>query len=499
MGISRGKNLIGQKVMALGKVEIIVFLGLVVLFTLFRKKVVDNLNFLAWVVIISTIAFFPIVVQDRKEKAYTFSDKGIYEFSQHKNVFVFVLDTVQADAANEIFHENAQLREKFSGFEFFRNTTSAFPKTYASIPSILTGSIYDNSRPLDEFMQRAFSRSLPGTLNEAGYDVRLYSFAPQVVKPHPLLADNVISTDNVTGESVEGWDLHLLVNLSLFRLAPHYLRPVVYNEGAFLWNYAEVTSEDCKLKGRDRKFSSKMLGFDAGFFDRFLLCAQATRDNNVFRFFHLRGAHTPLQYDEQFSFVGRQPFDRSAFVNQTEGALFHALTLLFDRLRELGIYETATIVVASDHGGGDFPGGINQNQDGLPERSVVHTDQAVSQHIVKGGIPLLMLRQPEAAQSFLVSDLPAELPDIPATVMDVLSEQGHSFAGQSLIQSVKPDRIRYHKYYRYAGWDIEFIVPMIEYQVQGFSWYPENWQLSDRDYTVAALGQIRWVYPVIRR
>ena len=28
---------------------------------------------------------------------------------------------------------------------------------------------------------------------------------------------------------------------------------------------------------------------------------------------------------------------------------------------------------------------------------------------------------------------------------------------------------------------------MIEYQVQGFSWYPENWRLSGRDYTNVAL------------
>ena len=469
-----------------GSVEIIVFLGLFVLFTIFRKKVVDNLNFIAWVVIISALAFFPTVVQDRKSKAYTFSDNGIYELSQHKNVLVFVLDTVQADVANEIFHENDQLREKYSGFEFFRNTTSAFPKTYASIPSILTGVVYDNSRPLDEFIQSAFTRSLPSTLNEAGYDVRLYSFAPQVVKPHPLLADNVISTDNVTGESVEERDFHLLVNLSLFRLAPHYLRPVVYNKGAFLLNFTEVNSGDCEFKGRDRKFSAKVLGFDAGFFDRFLHCAQATRVNNVFRFFHLKGAHAPLQYDDQYNFIGHQPYSRSAFVNQTEG-LFHALTLIFERMRELGIYETATIVVASDHGGGDFSGGINQNQDGLPDRSVVHTDQPVSQHIVKGGIPLLMLKQPGTTQSFSISDLPAELPDIPATIMDVISESGQTFAGHSLSQSVDPDRIRYHKYYRFAGWDIDFIVPMIEYQVQGFSWYPENWRLSGRDYTNVAL------------
>ena len=111
-----------------GSVEIIVFLGLIVLFTIFRKKVVDNLNFIAWVVIISALAFFPTVVQDRKSKAYTFSDNGIYELSQHTNVLVFVLDTVQADVANEYFHENDQLREKYSGFEFFRNTTSAFPR-----------------------------------------------------------------------------------------------------------------------------------------------------------------------------------------------------------------------------------------------------------------------------------------------------------------------------------------------------------------------------------
>ena len=38
---------------------------------------------LAEKVIISAIAFFSSVVQDQRDKSYTFSDKGIYELSQH--------------------------------------------------------------------------------------------------------------------------------------------------------------------------------------------------------------------------------------------------------------------------------------------------------------------------------------------------------------------------------------------------------------------------------
>jgi hypothetical protein len=468
-----------------GYLELSVVLGLVLVFRIYHQEIYSNLNFFTWVVLLVSVAFFPTVIKDKSGKAYALADRGMFELSVDRNVFLFILDTVQADVVNEVFARNSQLREQYEGFTLYRNVTSAFPKTYASVPSILTGQVFDNSDPLHEFMATAFEQSLPRLLNDAGFDVRLWGFAPQVFTLDVLLADNVIVTGEASDLSAGSQDLSLLINLSLLRLSPHFLRPSVYNHGDFVWRHEAKVSENCQLENAARQFSSTRRSFDANFFDEFIQCSSVNREESVFRVFHLYGSHAPLKFGKKYEFIDTQPLKREAFVDQTEGVLF-ALGQVLERLDALGALSEATIVVTSDHGAGEFSTPINVDQVGLPLRSKKNLNR-VPDKIIEGGVPLFMVKPSNETQLFTVSDKPVELPDVPATVMGLLG-MNHQFAGQSVIQEIDDTRVRFHKHYDFSGWDMDFIVPLKEYQVDGFSWYPESWRESGRDFNQKAIS-----------
>ena len=81
-----------------------------------------------------------------------------------------------------------------------------------------------------------------------------------------------------------------------------------------------------------------------------------------------------------------------------------------------------------------------------------------------------------------VSDAPVELADIPATVTSILELPWREGAGTDMYAiSGDSDRTRLHKHYSYSGWDIDYLLPLVEYQIRGFSWYPESWEKSPRD------------------
>ncbi|MDG2071442.1 MAG: sulfatase-like hydrolase/transferase [Pseudomonadales bacterium] len=467
--------------------------GLLMVLALFcvvrSRDVLSNSTFISAVLLLGTGVFDSVALWKnplpRDESHYVFTDDQVFDFSSKRNVIIFILDAVQADVVNELLSSDSVLKQQFPGFTFYRNTVGAFPKTYASVPAILSGRTFDNSEPLPEFILKSYlDSSLPVRLRNQDFDVRLHSAVPQSLLPNPEIADNLASTDGIAIS--ESADLGMVINLSIFRLTPHLLKSAIYNDGSFLVNLSQQTaSSDCVLAKDDRRLSQDNTAFDARFYDEFSHCAQVTLAQPVFRLFHLDGAHAPIQFDATFDYLGEQELTRASYVQQTHGALRQVAKVL-EKMRDLSIYDHSTIVIVGDHGAGEYDIGLNLNQPGLPVRKLPGIDN-IDQRIVRGGIPLLMVKPESATSALRVDDRPVALIDIPRTVLDDLGQPNADLPGESIFaQVVDNNRIRTHRFYEYSGWNIDYILPLNEYAVSGFSWYPESWHASGRDLNRAA-------------
>ncbi|MFT5210697.1 MAG: hypothetical protein ACI9CE_002424 [Flavobacterium sp.] len=465
-------------------------LALLVLFVLRFLVVFQNIKFISFLILISSMLslypYYPTLLGD-DEKKYVFNENRVFDFSSSSNVIVILVDTLQSDVFNEVIEEQSELKEQLEGFTYFRNNVGAFSKTYASVPAILSGTVFDNSTTLPVYLKKAYRElSLPSVLLKEGFDVRLHSFAPYSLEAHTQVAMNVSGTKGSAAD-VDNFlqrDAVLLSNLLIFRLSPHVFKEWVYNDGRFRIPVPlqEQNSNKCHLSDSKREVSQAINTFDTKFFDAFNHCANVSIEEDVFRYFHISGAHAPFQFGKKFEYIGQQKINRENFKNQIKG-VFHQLNLLLDKLRELDVYENATIVILGDHGGGDLAVDLNLNQPGLPTRPKPHLK--LSKQKVMGGIPALLYKPARSSGELAISDAPVNLTDVAKTISDALGYEDKGFPGINLFQ-VEPgsERTRLHKYYVFGGWDIDYILPLTEYEVKGFSWFPESWSASRRNLNI---------------
>jgi hypothetical protein len=469
----------------IGLLQAALILALAALFVLQRRLVLRHAGFINGVLLLTAIGFLypalPTLFRGQPTHGFVFSTAGIYDLSATENVIVFVLDTLQADAVQEVLDTDPELPDAFAGFTFFRNAVADFSKTYSSIPAILSAERFDNSRPLHEFLDEAYlQRSLPALLRSEGWDVRHRAFSAQALRAHPRVSDNVVNAAGDSASDLRERELTLTLNLGLFRITPHLLKPWVYNDGDFLID-APIPEVDtvgrCSLETDRRRYSADKPSFDAVLADEFLACSQAKLEQPAFRFYHFAGVHAPLDRDRQYAYVGPQELGRAAYLDQSRGLLAVIGTLL-DRLRGLGVYDRATILVLGDHGAGELPVGLNRSQPGVPPAPQA-TGAAIGEQIVMGGIPAVLVKPAGAAGPMTQSDAPVQLSDVPRTVLASIGREAGGFRGEDMF-TLPGDgpRSRLHRYYVFSGWNVDYILPMTEFRVDGFSWHPEAWSWS---------------------
>ncbi|HIL98281.1 MAG TPA: hypothetical protein EYG51_20595 [Pseudomonadales bacterium] len=466
-----------------------------------------NIAFLCSLLALTSLAYLPELLEKTRSvevKKYTFTKDGIYNFSNTQNVIIFVLDSAQADVVNEILEEVQPIKDKFQGFTMFRNSVSAFPKTYASIPALLSGRSFDNSETLPRYLRKAYvEESISARLKEAGYDARYSSSSPHSLFAHPLVAENVADVEGalVDSENVITKDSELLANMILFRLSPHLLKPYIYNQGDFLLSFKKSenrnskTATYCQLNKDTRRHSKERRSFDNTLLDEFRACANKSLEEPAFRFFHLYAPHAPYRLDATFQNIGIKPLKREWFLLQTKGVL-NVLGELIGQLDERGILEKSLVVIVSDHGEGEYNVGLNLDLT-LPPRTKTRSD--TKQSLVRGGIPLMMIKRPQDSGDMQYSDAPVQLTDVPATIYDWIGVSNPT-EGRAVF-SIEPEeqRKRTHRYYRFSGWNIDYILPLTEYTIDGFSWYPESWAKSDTNFDTRASNSFNGQLVTLRK
>jgi hypothetical protein len=71
----------------------------------------------------------------------------------------------------------------------------------------------------------------------------------------------------------------------------------------------------------------------------------------VYKYIHVMNTHRPMVVDAACQFAGRAlPDEREHLLNQSRCTL-NTLLPLFQRLRQLGVYDPSLIIVNADHGG----------------------------------------------------------------------------------------------------------------------------------------------------
>ena len=312
-------------------------------------------------------------------------------YSSQRNTLIVLMDTFQGDVFAEILAEDKDLARQFDGFVYYANITSTSPYTLAAIPAIYSGRLYGGG-PLGEFYREAYRNSIFSDARQAGYTSSLYGYyifdcPADTCVELPVLLKGLVRTILA---SYLG-----LIDYGLMRVSPVSLHPHIYQDG--LGSLKRLTSTHRTI--------DSLHGLDV-FIDR----SRVDDMPPTFKFVHIMNTHSPINMNEECRLDPDRERTRLNYRIQARCGIDVFLRLLAS-LKRSSIYDGSLLVLLSDHGA-SIP---------VPSRSHVHVlDHNVRLHGGHAGrfLPLLLVKPPGNTGALKISQAPASLIDLRATICE---------------------------------------------------------------------------------
>lgn len=354
------------------------------------------------------------------------TEEGLYEVAPNNNVIVLILDTVDLDDFNTLLENDPSIKDRLDGFTYFGNTTGSMIPTRYAVPYLLSGQLPKPDESIGEYLTYKYDRStfLP-EISDAGYSIGLYSdsvllepynsperrqIADSTMNIHPLEEAQKSASINQQGT------LQALLKCALYRDMPWPLKPGFWfytdeiNNSMVNWS-VDATGGGVPYTMNDFNYYDKLKNIG--------LSVDNEGYDGTFKFIHLMGTHEPYSMDASGQDVG---LSNSTLEEQSKG-IFAVVDEYLNQLRELGVYDDATIIITSDHG------------------KWYLTDE------IKEPSNPIMIAKPSATSPYASSD-PLRISDVPASHLDfeatVIESMGldSSKYGTSLFELTDEPRIR---------------------------------------------------------
>ena len=345
------------------------------------------------------------------ETAWRLPPPEIYELSSTRNLIHIVLDTFPTHTfAGILDADRPAFNRDWPGFTFFANHLGAHRTTLAAMPAMLSGVAFRNEMPFREFVAR--HPSVFHVLGQQGYRLRsLASRGHDHLNPSFPGVDAAIRYDIPTpyGSYRDYVDVAAaqLLDLSLFRHAPHAFKPDIYRDRQWL-----LQQRIAARRGPEAT-AAQPFG-DAAFLRDFANRITRGDDAPVYTFLHVITPHLPVVTDADCAYAPKSAPIPEDFADQARCALSAVGTLL-QRLRDLDLYDRSAIIVTSDHG---HTLDLIRPEDQHPLAGRSPAGPTLPR-IESWATPLLLVK-PFAAQGPLqTSYAPTAITDVPATLLDL--------------------------------------------------------------------------------
>jgi hypothetical protein len=403
-----------------------------------------------------------------------FPPQDIFEFSSKQNVIHIILDEFQSTIFKEIIDEDIdRYSSAFKGFTFFEETTGSFPTTVMSIPAILSGEVYRNDVPIDEFIEKTYKgKTITNALYDSGYEVDFAVPLPSYCKGRHSHCYRISVPYGLTKSKYEKKKAALILNLVLFRYAPHFLKKGIYGDKIVL-PFLKFDRNDTKQYESARHLAHR------AFLQDLIDNMSVNRSRNVYKFIHLTTTHWPIVLDENCEYAGKiLPFTWENIKVQTKCCFDHFIKLL-EKLKLLGIYDSSFIILHADHGYWKIPDSANEvnisKSNTQIYRNTAHDKEKFAK-IVCSALPLLSIKPPFGKGPLMTSSVQAALTDIPATISAVL-DLNYEFKGRSVFDldtsKVREREFRYYEKLNRVG--DEYFDRMDEYIIKGSAFKKTSW------------------------
>ena len=309
---------------------------------------------------------------------------GMYEYSKNGNVFVFVLDRMDFDYVEDVLEKDPDFFNKLDGFTAYDNAMSAFARTKPALNQLLTGcEDLAYNVPTSDFYRDSWfqdGKDILRDISAQGYTTELYTDTASLFADANYMEKYVLNASTGYGDIIPKNAFDKLMNLSAYRYSPLFLKP-------FFWQDTNFYNKDVLQQDASVSYTFDDVENGKGFKN-----GTADRKEKAFKLFHLNGPHAPYTIDKNGN-----PSEKSTSAGEQLMGCMQYLYSAFDKMKALGIYEDASIIITADHGAhnGDTKPVLKETRIGLfykPSGSVGTELKWSSAPVCTDNIPATILK-----------------------------------------------------------------------------------------------------------
>jgi hypothetical protein len=388
----------------------------------------------------------------------------LFELSPQTNIIHLILDAFEYDAFARAIKRDPSLETELDGFTVFDDALTSYGFTTFSLANIFSGGD-QVERPTEADFRKIETeiyekKSFHRILRQQGFDVHVVT---SMNGPKP--STDVDNAYHIRPRLLQQRQKEAtqLITLSLFRSVPHvFRRRIITREnqiGRFLVGKQDLTVDFL---------------LHLQFFKDYIGQLRLGKREKSFHFMHTIGTHLPFYVDGECNVTTGEKLTGTLdhYVDAAECNLRHVVALVH-KLKTLGVYDRAMIIIHGDHGLG-----IPKNGDEFfwPEITRRAAKNEIWPFLFSRAAPLLLIKPPGAKSGLQHSSAPALLSDIPATLFQTMKISA-LFPGRSLFQ-MKDTETRTRFTVPIPEWVADHTV--IRYSVTGRVSNPASWKYISR-------------------
>lgn len=275
-----------------------------------------------------------------EEGAWYLSGENQYTVSAEKNIIVFVLDYFSNQYLEPALEQYPDLLDCMKDFTYYSNTDCAYFGTYPSLAHILSGSEPEPELSINDWCKKIWqldrAQGFYQALRDQNYVVDVYTPDKDVLcgtNGVEILQGTFsnLSNDSRTFDVNYGLLIKTMTKMAGYRMFPYAVKPALY---ANIDEYTNI------LIPRNNRAFHENYAFYAGLKERGL---SVDKDSNYYIVQHLQGTHAKTT-------TAACEYGETTTEETARGCMVMVEEYL-NQLKELGVYDDATIIVTSDHGG----------------------------------------------------------------------------------------------------------------------------------------------------
>lgn len=258
------------------------------------------------------------------------SQQNVYQVS-NSNIIVFILDSYDAQMVDYVEERLPDFYSNLHDFTYYNKMKSHFDYTDGSLPFLMTANLVeDREYSSEDYAQSSFMQ----TIKDYGYKIQAFTDKSYIQYLNDGIIDNF--TDEWFIKLEHGKTVRQMINCTRYRATPFAIKSIYSYADSDITNCIKDT--DIYLFGTDAEFYNNLV-------DNGLNLIHG--DTPAMNIYHLYGAHMPyyLKEDMTYDYYNQDPL-------QQWKACMSIVYEYIAQMKELGIYDTSTIMITADHGPG---------------------------------------------------------------------------------------------------------------------------------------------------